>query len=42
MYKNLQFIKDFTGDFKDLGLTMTISENTFGKQKDILLKPKGD
>lgn len=41
LYKNLVFVKRYRGDVADLGLTFTLTEDSFGQKNTIELKPNG-
>jgi ubiquitin-protein ligase E3 C len=39
LYKNLMFLKTYEGDIADLSLTFSVSDDSFGGQKEIDLIP---
>ncbi|KDP29225.1 hypothetical protein JCGZ_16614 [Jatropha curcas] len=41
LYRNLMYVKHYDGDFKDLSLDFTVTEESFGKRHVFELKPGG-
>jgi ubiquitin-protein ligase E3 C len=41
IFKNLMFLKSYTGDLNDLGLTFSLTESVYGDNREINLIPNG-
>ncbi len=41
IFKNLMFLKNYTGDLNDLGLTFSLTESVYGDNREINLIPNG-
>ena len=42
IYNNLMYLKYYEGNVEDLGLTMSVNENIYGKNININLEPNGE
>ena len=42
LYNNLMFLKTYDGDARDLCLTFTVTNDSFGSNQEVLLIPEGD
>jgi ubiquitin-protein ligase E3 C len=42
LYQGLLFLKNYEGNVEDLALTFTVSEQEFGKTRDVALVPNGE